>query len=282
MAVTDAVLEWDGGRVRFTSTPEPDAWARFVLTDLSGWYGGVGVRDEKWDRLGHGEARGRTWRGSRALTLKGHVEVDTPENRDAVMRDLSGVLWNGLEGTLSATVDGLTLSCPVTLDGEPGVVPSGITAVTVQLPLVSGDPWLFSEWRTSSIRPIGSGVGLEYPLFTGGVLRYGTAVDSGDVIWNDGNADSWPRFTVHADADGGFLVGVGDRVLTFPWPVWEDSPATVDTMTGEVLIGGVDQSHRLASREWTPVLPHSLEAVRFELLQGGTGWCDVSHRDTYI
>lgn len=286
MAVTDAVLEWGSGRVRFESEPPAGAWARFVLTELAGWYGGVGVRGESMDRLGHGTIGGRKWRGARALTLKGHVDVSAPEDRDRVMRDLSGVLWDGLEGTLTATVDGLTLSCPVTIDGEPGIVPSGIASVVVQLPLASSDPWLFGEWRTSTLRPVGAGVGLEYPLFSGDlgagpVLTFGSAIDTDVLVWNDGNTDAWPVFTVHADAPGGFLLGLGDRVIEYTRPTWRDSPVRVD-MTGEVLVSGFDQSQYLAVREWSSITPGTFERPRFELLQGGDGWCEVSHRDTYI
>lgn len=286
MAVTEAVLEWGTGRVAFASDPAGDLWARFVLTDLAGWYGGVGVRGESMDRLGHGTIRGRSWRTGRALTLKGHVEVASPTDRDRVMRELSGLLWDGLAGTLSAVVDGLALSCPVTIDGEPGIVPTGVSSVTVQVPLMSADPWLFGEWRTSILRPVEAGVGFEYSPFArdlgaGPIITYGTAIASDVVIWNDGNADSWPLFTVHADAPGGFLVGLGDRVVEYPRPVWRDAPVIVD-MTGEVLVSGYDQSSFLSTRGWSSVAPGTMETPRFELLQGGSGWCDVSHRDTYI
>lgn len=282
MAVTNAVLEWSGGRVSFVSDPDPEAWARFIVTDIAGWYGGVGVRSESMDRLGHGTIAGRSWRRGRALTLRGHVEVASPSDRDYVMRDLSGVLWDGLEGTLTATIDGLTLSCPVRLDGEPGIVPDGASSVTVQLPLASPDPWLFGPWRTSALRPVGAGVGFDFPPFgDSGVITFGSAVDSGAIAWNDGNADSTPRFEVYADAPGGFYISLGDRVIEYPRPTWAHSPVTVD-MGGEVLLSGYDQSHYLSVREWGAIGPRSLETVRFELLQGGHGWCNVLHRDTYI
>lgn len=286
VAVTDVVLEWGTGRLQFASDPAPETWARFVLTDLAGWYGGVGVRGETMDRLGHGTIGGRKWRTRRALTLKAHVEVADAEDRDRVMRELSGVLWDGLEGTLTATVDEVTLSCPVKIDGEPGIVPSGVASVTVQVPLTSDDPWLFGEWRTSTLRPVGAGVGLEYPLLVGDlgagpVITFGSAIETDVLVWNDGNATSWPVFTVHADAPGGFLLGLGDRIVEYPRPTWSDSPVIVD-MTGEVLVSGYDQSQLLAARDWSSIAPGTFERPRFELLQGGTGWCEVSHRDTYI
>ena len=153
MAVTSATIEWGGVRVDFDSDAVPDAGVRLVLLDVTGWYGGVGVRTEKTDRVGHGGWAGRAWRTGRSITVKGHLEVTDPRERDRVMRSLSAVLWDGEEGKLTATVDGLTLSCPVKLDGEPGIVPDGIASATVQLPLYSPDPWLFGEERVHFTRP---------------------------------------------------------------------------------------------------------------------------------
>ena len=281
MAVTDAVLEWADGRVRFESDPDASAWARFVLVDLGGWYGGVGTRRETVDRLGHGVIAGRSWRTGRALTLKGHVDVNVPEDRDQVMRDLSGVLWDGLEGDLTATVDGLTLSCRVQIDGEPGIVPTGLQSVTVQVPLAAAEPWLYGPWRESTLQPVGAGVGFEFaPFSRAGVVSFGSAVSTDERIWNEGNAESAPVFTVTADSPG-FAVSVGDNRVTYPWPTFLDIPVTVD-MAGAVYVGGVDQSHLLGERRWGTVPPGEIESVRFEFLNGGTGWATVRHRDTFI
>ena len=282
MAVTDAVLEWADGRVRFESAPDASAWARFIVVDVAGWYGGVGVRRETVDRLGHGVISGRAWRTGRALTLKGHVEVDDPADRDRVMRDLSGVLWDGLEGDLSATVDGLRLTCRVRIDGEPGIVPTGLQSVTVQVPLHADDPWLYGPARSTIVRPVDDGVGFLFEPFTEqGVVTFGAAVGTDAVVWNGGNAESYPVATVHADAPGGFLIATGDRVIEYPRATWIDVPVVVD-QAGEVLVGGIDQSEHLSTREWAAIPPGGSEVVRFELLQGGSGWCDVAHRDTYI
>ena len=48
------------------------------------------------------------------------------------------------------------------------------------------------------------------------------------------------------------------------------------------MVGGVDQSHLLGERAWGVVAPGSLESVRFEFLNGGSGWASVRHRDTYL
>lgn len=281
MAVTSVVIEGSGERVVFDSAPDPSAWARFIPVSLEGWYGGVGVRTDVFDRLGHGTVAGRVWRQGRALTLRAHVEVASPTDRDTVMRDLSGLLWDGLEGTVTATVDGLTLSTVVRLDGEPGIVPQGESSVTVQVPLSAADPWLFGEWRSVTLRPVEAGVGLVYPLFSAGPLSFGSATGGGELVWNDGNADAYPRFVVNGNAPGGFRVGLGDRVVEWPRPVFPGAPVTVD-MAGEVLLGGFDQSQYLTRRDWAVIPPRSLETPRFELLQGGTAWCEVRTRDTYI
>jgi hypothetical protein len=139
------------------------------------------------------------------------------------------------------------------------------------------------EVQVSSATVDGAGVRLRgFDVWrTAPVLTFGSAVDTDVLVWNDGNTDAWPVFTVHADAPGGFLLGLGDRVIEYTRPTWRDSPVRVD-MTGEVLVSGFDQSQYLAAREWSSIAPGTFERPRFELLQGGTGWCEVSHRDTYI
>lgn len=281
MAVTEAVLEWSTGRVGFLTDPGPAPRARYIVTDIAGWYGGVGVSGETSTRIGHGVIAGRKWRTQRALTLKGHVEVTDPAERDRVMRELSGVLWSGLEGTLTATVDGLTLSCPVTLDGEPGIVPFGVSSVTVQLPLTSSDPWLFGEERTVFLRPVGSGIGLEYPLFGGGALRYGTAIAADDTVTNGGTATAYPSYLVVGDLPGGFRITEGGRTVEWPWPVVMEAPVQIES-TGSVWIGEANVTARATIRQWMPIEAGATIAPRLYALQGGDGWCEVHQRDTYI
>ena len=252
-----------------------------VLTALAGWYGGVSITSESMDRLGFGEFLA-TGRGSaRVLTLGVSFYSKDEAARRHYRRAWSGAFHDGMPAQLTVDWDGLELSCDVVQDGEALVTDLNPYGVSVQVPLRAADPHLYSAWRESSLQPVGAGVGFEFaPFSNGGVVSFGSAVDTGEWVWNDGNASSAPQFTVWADSPG-FAVSVGDKRVTYPWPTFQDVPVTVD-MAGSVTVGGVDQSHLLGERAWGVVAPGSLESVRFEFLNGGSGWASVRHRDTYL
>ena len=257
-----------------------------VLTALAGWYGGVSITSESTDRLGFGEFLAAGRGSARVLTLGVSFYSKDEAARRHYRRAWSGAFHDGMPARLTVDWDGLELSCDVVQDGEALVTDLNPYGVSVQVPLRAADPHLYSAWRESTLRPIGAGVGLEFPFFArdlgqGPVVTFGTAVSTDEWVWNDGNADSWPVFDVVADAPGGFAVGLGDRRVTYPWPTFPDIPVSVD-MAGAVTVAGVDQSHLLGERGWASVAPQSMESPSFEFLQGGNGWATVRHRDTYI
>jgi len=253
---------------------------------VSGWYGGSSTRAETTDRLKHGEFSTRAYRTNRAFTLHGTVIAPDSDERDWQERNLSGLAGDGDWVTVECDDGNAVLSVTARLDGEPQIVKAGVTALRFQIPFAADSPFLHGSWRESTLQPVGAGVGFEFPplsrdLGQGPVVTFGTAVDTAEYVWNDGNAVSYTRHTVTADAPGGFAVGLGDRRVTFPWPTFPDMPVTVD-MAGSVTVSGVDQSHLLGERDWAGVGPHSVDMPVFELLQGGTGFCTVAHRDTFI
>lgn len=280
MKLRRATLHYRGTVFQVDTRPAFEQTGAWVLEDVTGWYGGVDVRSETTDRLHHGQFPQRAWRGSRALTLKATYVAKTPDERLFLMRSMSGLLEGGDFGTLTVETD-QTLSCEVRLDGEVGLVELGTHGLQLQVPLYAPDPYLYSPWRESYLRPIGAGVGLEYaPFSKGGVLTFGTAVASEEWVWNDGNADSTPVFEVTAESQG-FAVGLGNKRVTYPWPTFPDMPVTID-MAGALTVGGMDQSHLLGERAWSSVPPHSMERPFFEFLRGGEGWAIARHRDTLI
>ena len=252
-----------------------------VLTTLAGWYGGVSITSESTDRLGFGEFLA-TGRGSaRVLTLGVSFYSKDEAARRHYRRAWSGAFHDGMPAQLTVDWDGLELYCDVVQDGEAVVTDLNPYGVSVQVPLRAADPHLYSAWRESTLRPVGAGVGFEFvPFSRGGVISYGSAVSSDEWVWNDGNAVSFPVFTVHASSSG-FSVGLGDRRVTYPHATFPDIPVTVD-MAGAVTVGGVDQSHLLGARGWASVQPGSMESPHFSFLQDGNGWATVRHRDTYI
>ena len=284
--VRNAVLT-QGNGFRWSLSDKPSASdSEWYVEDVAGWYGGSGVRGDVTARLGHGDFVERGYREGRVLTLHGTVVCASSDIRDWQERNLSGMAGDGDWCEVTCDDGNAELSTRVRLDGAPQIVKLGTQALRFQVPLRTEMPFLYSAWRESTLRPIGAGVGLEFPPFArdlgqGPVVTFGTAVSTDEWVWNDGNADSWPVFDVVADAPGGFAVGLGDKRVTYPWPTFPDIPVSVD-MAGAVTVAGVDQSHLLGERGWASVAPQSMESPSFEFLQGGNGWATVRHRDTYI
>lgn len=259
-----------------------DTW----LTSLEGWSGGVSVKGESLSRATHGDFPLRNYRTRRTLTLNFTAER---EGRDALWyleRAISGLFSDGGFGSLTVEQDGDELSCEVELDGEPKVnvfLDGGY--LEAEIPLSAPEPWLYSPWRKVTLRPKEAGIGLEFPIFAKGpeegepIITFGTAIETEELIWNDGNAKSFPVFTIYADAPGGFRVQLGNNTIAWPRPTFKTAPVEV-YMDGKVIVGKHDQSQYLTERGWAAVAPHTMETPSFELLQGGTGWCDVTFRDT--
>lgn len=282
---TAVLTQSDGGTWSLSGKPAA-ADSEWYVEDVNGWYGGSGVRGETTARLGHGDFVERGYREGRSLTLHGTVACTSPDIRDRQERNISGMAWDGDWATLTCDDGDSVLSTRVRLDGAPQVVKVGLQVLKFQIPLRADSPFLHGPWRESIIRPAEAGVGFEFPplardLGRGPVVTFGTAVDTDDLVWNDGNADSWARFTVTGTFPGGVALSVDGHRVTYPWPTFPDIPVTVD-MAGAVTVGGVDQSHLLGERDWAPVPARSISKVALQPLQGGTGWATVQHRDTYM
>lgn len=272
-----------GGSDRLTATTRNGAW---VVEGLSGWWGGVGVKGSRTARLGHGDFAVPNKRTGRSLTLNLIWTGGTVE-RDHVSRRLSGLFSDGEFGTVTATTGDLTLvSERVVLDGEVAVSEVGTAGVRAQIPLYAADPFLYGDEVSTFLRPIGSGVGLSYPLYgveegVTPVLSYGSAVDSQDPISNPGNAPAWPTFVVVGDFPSGFQIRVGDRVVLWPVPTAPQSPVRVE-MSGSVWVGSDNQTHRAGMTQWSAVPPGETISPVFDPVQFGSGWCEVITRPTYL
>lgn len=278
----------DSAGATLTASYDHDGQAgRDILTGLSGWTGGVGVRSEDIERLSHGSFPAPNFRTGRTITVDMLLERDTRAELWALERGVSGLFADGGYGTITVQRDEVTETADVRLDGDvKPVVHLDSGFITVQVPLQAPLPYIYSPWRTSTIRPVGAGIGFEFPplhrdLGKGPVATFGSAVASDDLVWNDGNADAWTRFDVVGTFPGGVAVTVDGHRVTYPWPMFPDMPVVID-MAGAVMVSGVDQSHLLGERDWAPVPAHSISKVALHPLQGGTGWATVHHRDVKI
>lgn len=286
-----ATLAGSWGDVSFTNREVIDGPGELWLTDLKGWFGGVGVDTQKTQRpLGHGYFPAAVRRSGRSLTLESFMYFRNDDDRLVADRFISGVLWDGSESTLTVTTATLTLSATVRLDGEIGHVYDGVRGVKLQVPLSAPDPFLYGPAQTAQVYPTGAGVGLRYPLFTDGAgastktLSYGKAnPNTRAVIQNRGNATAYPLIRVVGDFPSGFVLrDSSNRTVEYPSPVWSQAPVEIDSREGAVYQSGVDQTYRCTHRSWFSIPAGGTDSYRVSSIQPGDGHAEIIHSDTYI
>ena len=171
-----AELRW-GDQVLTLSTFEDDREEEHHLTDLEGWFGGVGVYGTQPQReLGHGLFPRAALRTGRTLTLKGSLWFREESWRDLADRYVSGILGDGQFGTLTYTVDGLELSTRVRLDGEVKHTTKGFEWIDFEVPLTAPDPFLYAPERQTSVVPPGYGEGVRLPRARSSAMCSGSTV----------------------------------------------------------------------------------------------------------
>nr|DAS04965.1 MAG TPA: tail protein [Caudoviricetes sp.] len=277
------------GSLVLTTFEEPVGDLEVWVTDLAGWVGGVGVEsDDAQRKLGHGMVHAPARRTGRTLTLKGSAVSNTGvQVRELADRFVSSLLWDGHLGTLRVATDTLDLTGEVRLDGDVKVEFLGDSAFLFEVPLFAPEPWLYGVPRTYQLYPAGAGVGLRFPLFypeqpTRGVLSFGSQAPMTTSIVNEGNVDAYPIYTVRGDWSSGFRITAENRVIEYPYAVLATAPVTIDCARGRLLIGGVDRTSELVSREWHKIPARAGFVPVVQALAPATGWVDVTARSTYI
>lgn len=278
-----------------------DELPKFILTGITGWFGGVGISANDVQRtLGHGLFPTPAMRTGRVLTLEGYFQLRDSTQRAIAERFVSGVLWNGDLGTLRVMTDDLDLSTDVRLDGEIkySYINRFLDRMTVQIPLIAPDPFLYGPDQNTTLAIPGIGQGLRLgnqtrALFQkpatpttdtqdAGYLRWGSALPPA-VMGNDGNAEAWPVFTVRGTFPDGFVIRVQGRSIEYPGEVTTRSPITVDTGSGQVTRRGIDVTHMLLKRQWEPIPPYASIVPKLEARNRmSEGWADATWNDTYI
>lgn len=283
MAARPVVSMWldtEGGQLS-ADNRRASVFGTPVLTALSGWYGGVAITSESTDRLGFGEFLSQGRGSARVLTLGVSFQSKDETERRHFRRAWSGAFHDGMPATLKVDWAGLVLSAEVVQDGEVAITDQDPHGVRVMAPLRAADPHLYGEQQTVFLHPIGSGVGLEYPLFLDGVLAYGSAVDSQDPISNPGNAVAWPHFLVTGDFPSGFRLSSGGRVVVWPNPVFPQSPVLVD-MSGSIWVGSENQTYRAGRTDWFSIPAGGTIHPMFEPIQFGSGWAEARIWPTFM
>ena len=279
-----ATLTW-ADQVLTLSNRENDADEEHWLTNLTGWFGGVGVSGDMPQRtLGHGLFPRTALRTGRDLTLSGSLYFRKEEWRDLADRYVSGILGDGQFGTLTYAVDGLELSTRVRLGGEVKHATKGFEWIDVEVPLTAPDPFLYAPPVTAQVSPPGAGVGFSWAngVFPGGGVEWREGRNTAARIVNEGNADAYPTVTVRGSWPNGFRLTDGRHAVEYPHAVYDQSPVTVNMRTGSVTVRGADQTHRLTKRQWFTVPPRGALTVRAEQFAPSTGWADITLHSTYI
>lgn len=279
-----AVLSW-GNHTLTLSTREFDSAAQHVLQGVPGWWGGVGVRGDNTEReLNHGLFPEPSLLTGREITLMGALRYDDALDRDMADRYVSAILGSGVFGTLTVTSGEFELTAMVKRAGAVSHKWIGQNALSIQVPLLAPDPYLYGPEQVTQIFPAGFGEGLDYPLFSeDGFLDFGTAAPGSSVpIHNRGNAIAWPKITVNGSFGAGFRITSGTSVVEYPAAVYSTAPVTLDMATGSASTpNGGDQTHVLSRRGWFGIPPGGVIKPRIRAISDGTGWADIHVSDTY-
>lgn len=278
-----ATLAWGNEILRFSNL-ENDPQTKHILTDLKGWFGGVGVKGEDQDRLGHGVYITRKHRAPRIMTLEATLVYADEAQRDIADRYVSGILGSGELGLLTATNGNLELHTEVVLDGDISHSYLGKNALRIQVPLKAPDPHLYAPVQDYQLFPAGAGTGLEYNLFSsGGVLTYGDFVQNSQlVVTNNGNTEAFPVFTTQGNFPGGVTITDGHgHTVELRTPIVSTSPVTID-MRGSVTRAGADISYLLTRRDWFSIPAGGHIQPSVSSLQEGDGFVDITLQDTYL
>lgn len=253
------------GGVSLSDRPQRDAdGCRWVLSRLTGWHGGVGVRAEVTERPNaHGSFAERAYRGGRTVVVEGWVTCPNRATAVGVVRSLTSVLADGGFGDLVVDdSDEGSLRASVQLGGEPTVDWTAGTEVAFQGIFYAPDPLRYGPLASVSTGfPVRTG-GLRFPLYSDGGGNamngrwYGDLGSTGRVsLSNEGTADSWPQFQVAGpvDVDGFEVVEVGTgRRLVYEGQVPAASDLVIDSATGTVVMDG-HSDRTLAWAEFSPV-----------------------------
>ena len=253
-----------------------------TLIDVEGWVEPE-ARLALIERVNGGAvSEPQSWE-ARQLLVRGHVSGLSRAEVSQWLRAFAGIASPGRTTTLTVDDQGLVLSCEVLRHGKPRQAHSLEGGwVDWELPLAAADPHLYGALEERHIRLAGTGVGLEFDLFSvGGVLTFGAAVAADVVLANAGNAVAYPVYRVVGDLPSGFtLTQSAGGLVEFAGPVWADQPAVVD-MAGRVMVAGVDRSHQVARVEWAGVAPGGSLVPELSASQGN-GFAVAAIRSTWI
>lgn len=281
---TDIINAYFDGIV-MKSHKTPGAFQELILdqTAIKGWTDGVTIRRDSTPRLvTNGDFYEPAKLGSRLIQLTGMAVTISPADLIA-LRDMfigfgadTGYRW------FSVQTETHRRFALVGVEGTPQWSQVTDTTANWKLDLYAPDPYIYGDEQIITIgqsvdSPGGLALPLRYPL------NYNAAPSSMTVIRNQGNVDSWPVFRVNGTYHNGFeIFDNRNSRVTYKGVVTPQAPVYIDMGKGTATQTGVDKTVLVTNRQWFSVGRD--ETVRPEIkgILGGTGWCDVYFRDTFI
>lgn len=278
------------GQTMTASNIETDLADEWDLTGIAGLWDGASVDGDEVNRpWSHGAFYRQKFSGGRSGSIAIRVRRDSLAGIRDAARIVSGVLADGVLGTLTVDMDGLVTTIGVQRKGSPKIAggPGGGTpgplALDAEFDWYAADPRWYGEPRTSYMTSQAVSGALPYPATY--PTDYGaTGLDGNTTdLTNAGNSDAYPVFVVHGTYPAGFLLACSDgSAIQYDGPVLASAPLTLDALTERASSGGVDRSQFLSVRGFRPIPPGG--SLRYSFLPdtAASGWCEATIRDTYM
>jgi hypothetical protein len=250
---------------------------------LQGFLDGVNVkRDETVRPNQWGDFQEPSLFASRQLTLSGTAVASSPAELLSMRDEFTGLLNTGGYSEISIQNSVGTRYLTVGLGDSPSFVQKTDNFAIWKLELYAPDPRLYGSVMNLQITDSTVTGGIDYPMDY--PLNYGgdTKVQA-MAMYNAGNTDSWPVFTVVGNFYMGFhITNNAGSIVTYEGIVSMTAPVEIDMGRGTAMQSGVDKSAMLTRRDWFSIPPGGSIQPMFYPIEDSVGWCDIMYRDTWI
>jgi hypothetical protein len=230
----------------------------YIVEMLTGWEGLPSPRVTDVARPNaHGSFKARIRAASRTVVAEGHC--NTQESRDQLLHDLGrSLVFTEDEDDLTITFAGRTLTAHAQVSRYgPTLRDWGVGCFGWQVEWWAPDPFRYGPVSTATAGLPEDTGGMEFPLFDGGTMDFGTLGSPGQVtLHNTGSAPAWPTFTVEGPVPTGFEIRETTTGARIRWggSIPSGTVVVLDSGTGAATYDGArGYEGHLVRRQWAPV-----------------------------
>lgn len=230
------------------------------LGKLDGWWDAPASSGQVTQKVNdHGAFLGPAYYGPRVVQAEARIDGFSPADSMALARSIAKQLQVGALTTLSVEDEEGILTADVRQEGDPILVRSG-NRVILSLSMLAPDPRRYGPTQQLSTGlPVSTG-GFVLPIILP-VSTGGSAVSGAVSVFNDGDLDSNPTFTVMGPLPNGFTITDQDgHQLTYAEAVPAARVVVIDTGKRTALLDGI--ATRVVTGTW-PVVRPGLNQFRF-------------------